>query len=59
MNAFISMGENDPICSVEESKHIVSLFFERGANVKKFWGNTHEVSLEILQDARKLLDSVK
>lgn len=59
VNVFISMGRHDPICSVEESEHVVSLFADRGANVEEFWGDSHEVTVEILEAAREWLETLK
>ncbi|MBJ8325155.1 alpha/beta hydrolase [Streptococcus pacificus] len=55
-HVFISMGEEDPICSLEDSRNVVEQFEKRGANVDTFWVNSHEINLESLKKAKDWLD---
>lgn len=52
---FLSMGENDPIVTPEQSKHVIEIFKERGAQVHETWVNSHEITQESLNEAKKLL----
>ncbi|MGT2771540.1 alpha/beta hydrolase [Streptococcus marimammalium] len=55
---FISMGEEDPICSLEDSRNVVEQFEKRGANVDTFWVNSHEINLESLKKAKDWLEKI-
>ncbi len=57
-NVFLSMGEMDPIVSKENSEHVISIFESRGANVEKFWVNSHEVTGEGIQAAQVFLSKM-
>lgn len=57
-NVFLSMGEMDPIVKRADSEYVVSLFEERGANVEKFWVNSHEITGEALQAAQAFLSKL-
>lgn len=52
MRVFVSMGRFDPICTVSDSLHVVSLFEERQAHVTQVWTQTHEVTRAILDQAK-------
>ncbi|WP_323703180.1 methylhydroquinone degradation carboxylesterase MhqD [Mammaliicoccus sp. Dog046] len=54
-NVFLSMGENDPIVTPEQSKRVIEIFKERGAEVHETWVNSHEITQESLNEAKKLL----
>ena len=57
-NIFLSMGEMDPIVSKENSDHVISIFEARGANVDKFWVNSHEITGEAIQAAQMFLSKI-
>jgi len=54
---FTSMGEQDPIAPIEESKKVISIFEERGADVEVTWGRSHELNAEILRNAKEWLNN--
>lgn len=56
IDIFTSMGEQDPIAPVSESKKVISIFEERGADVEVFWTHTHELNEEILRNAKTWLN---
>lgn len=45
---FVSMGKNDPIVPVDESKHVIELLQEAQAPLNEFWVNSHEITYELL-----------
>jgi len=51
------MGEQDPIAPIEESKKVISIFEERGADVEVTWGRSHELNAEILRNAKEWLNN--
>lgn len=57
VDIFTSMGEQDPIAPVSESKKVISIFEERGADVEVFWTHTHELNGEILRNAKEWLNN--
>lgn len=52
MRVFVSMGRFDPICTVADSLNVVSLFEDRRAHVTQVWTQTHEVTRDILDQAK-------
>lgn len=50
---YLSMGENDPIVPIEESKRVIDHFTSQNADVTKFWVNSHELNEETLIAAKK------
>ena len=40
----LSMGENDPIVPLAESKRVIDIFSSRGADVTTVWVNSHELT---------------
>src|SRR5699024_10990579 len=40
----LSMGENDPIVSIQDSQNVIDIFKQRGATVKELWVNSHELT---------------
>ncbi|MCG7338054.1 alpha/beta hydrolase [Staphylococcus sp. ACRSN] len=44
MKVLLSMGERDPIVTMEASKHVISLFKQTGADVTEVWVNSHELT---------------
>ncbi|MDT3894642.1 alpha/beta hydrolase, partial [Staphylococcus arlettae] len=40
----LSMGENDPIVPLSESKRLIDIFNSRGADVTTLWVNSHELT---------------
>ncbi|MGN4157235.1 alpha/beta hydrolase [Staphylococcus auricularis] len=55
MDILISAGERDPISPVRESKRLISLLKQHGANVETVWVNSHELSREGIEAGQKLL----
>lgn len=56
MNVLLSMGENDPIVTVEDSKNVIDIFKNRGANVTELWVNSHELTQAGVQAGQKVLN---
>lgn len=52
---FLSMGEQDPIVTLEQSKRVIEIFKERGAKVHETWVNSHEITQEAVIKARNIL----
>ncbi|MCD8918398.1 methylhydroquinone degradation carboxylesterase MhqD [Staphylococcus gallinarum] len=44
MNVLLSMGERDPIVTMDASKHVIELFKQTGANITEVWVNSHELT---------------
>lgn len=57
-HVFISTGKNDPICTNADSQYVVDTFTDRNARVEHIWCNGHEVNVEILDNARKFVNSI-
>lgn len=55
----LSMGENDPIVSQEESERVIELFESRGANVAQVWVNSHEINEKNVQAAKDWLTTIE
>ena len=55
VKVFLSMGENDPIVSKEESKRVVDIFESRGAEVDQVWVNSHEINGDNLMAGKEWL----
>ncbi|MDN6625945.1 MAG: alpha/beta hydrolase [Pisciglobus halotolerans] len=53
---FLSLGKNDPIVPETESKRVINLFEQRGAEVTTFWVNGHNLSQEAALEAKKWLN---
>ncbi|MGI2274066.1 methylhydroquinone degradation carboxylesterase MhqD [Staphylococcus cohnii] len=51
----LSMGENDPIVSVQDSQNVIDIFKQRGATVKELWVNSHELTREGIIAGQSLL----
>lgn len=56
---FLSMGENDPIVSREESERVIEIFESRGANVAQVWVNSHEINEKNILSARSWLTTLQ
>lgn len=54
----LSMGENDPIVSKEESDRVIEIFKSRGADVDQVWVNSHEINEKNLIAAKQWLDKI-
>ena len=44
MKVLLSMGERDPIVTMDASKHVIELFKQTGANITEVWVNSHELT---------------
>ena len=55
-NVLLSMGENDPIVSVQDSQNVIDIFKQRGATVKQLWVNSHELTREGIIAGQSLLE---
>ena len=55
---YLSMGENDPIVSLNDSENVVDIFETRGAEVTTFWVNSHELNGETAMQAKAWLNKV-
>lgn len=52
---FLSMGENDPIVTLDQSEHVIDLFKNHGAALTTHWVNSHEINPDALNAAKKVL----
>ncbi|MDG0843777.1 alpha/beta hydrolase [Staphylococcus equorum] len=56
VDVLLSMGENDPIVTVEDSKNVIDIFESRGANVTQVWVNSHELTQAGIQAGQTVLN---
>ncbi|PIC76078.1 carboxylesterase [Sporosarcina sp. P19] len=56
VEVFLSLGEGDPIVPESESKRVINLFKERGANVTTAWVNGHSLTQEVAMQAKNWLN---
>ncbi|UXU54960.1 alpha/beta hydrolase [Staphylococcus agnetis] len=54
-SVFLSMGENDPIVTVQQSHDVEQLFKQRGAHVTSYWVNSHELTRDAIEAAKATL----
>lgn len=54
-SVFLSMGENDPIVTVQQSHDVEQLFKQRGAYVTSYWVNSHELTRDAIEAAKATL----
>ncbi|MCO4354164.1 alpha/beta hydrolase [Staphylococcus agnetis] len=54
-SVFLSMGENDPIVTVQQSHDVEQLFKQRGAHVTSYWLNSHELTRDAIEAAKATL----
>lgn len=52
-NVFMSFGLNDPIVSVEDSKHVQAILESRGAQIAYVWTPSHQLTYEEVEKSRK------
>ncbi|EHJ08204.1 methylhydroquinone degradation carboxylesterase MhqD [Staphylococcus simiae] len=57
VSVLLSMGENDPMVTLEGSQHVIDLFQSRGANVTEVWVNSHEITQQGLIAGQQVLDN--
>lgn len=55
MKVLLSMGERDPIVTVDASKHVIELFNQSGADVTEVWVNSHELTQAGVIAGQKLI----
>lgn len=53
---FASMGKEDPIMTMEDNRHVEGLLKDADADYHIFWGQGHEITEEILREAREFLN---
>lgn len=56
---YLSMGENDPIVPLEESKRVINHFTSQHAKVTEFWVNSHELNEQTLVAAKKWYEELE
>lgn len=56
VEVFLSLGKGDPVVPESESKRVISLFEERGANVMTAWVNGHSLTQEVAKKAKSWLN---
>ncbi len=56
---YLSMGENDPIVPLEESKRVINHFTSQDAEVTEFWVNSHELNEQTLLAAKKWYEELE
>lgn len=57
-SVYISAGQHDPIVPIEASHEVIDLFQDRQAEVTSYWVNSHELTLDTLNQAKNWLKSV-
>lgn len=55
---YISAGRQDPIVPIEASHEVIDLFQARQAEVTSYWVNSHELTLDTLNQAKNWLKSI-
>lgn len=55
VSVLLSMGENDPMVTLEGSKHVIDLFKSQGAKVTEVWVNSHEITQQGLIAGQQVL----
>ncbi|MGM8212199.1 alpha/beta hydrolase [Virgibacillus sp. W0430] len=55
VKVFLSLGKGDPIVPESESKRVINLFKERGAEVTTAWVNGHSLTQEVALKAKNWL----
>lgn len=55
LEVFLSMGEEDPITPLEDSKNVVQIFEDRHAKVTEHWTRGHTINREVVQAAKDFL----
>lgn len=58
VSVYLSMGKNDPIVPLHDSENVIDIFEKRGADVTKFWVNSHELNGDTVMQAKVWLDKV-
>lgn len=53
--AYLSMGEYDPIVTRQQSEDVIKIFKDRGAKVTEHWVGSHEITQESVVAARDIL----
>ncbi|MBG9981015.1 alpha/beta hydrolase [Facklamia sp. DSM 111018] len=56
-HVFISMGNDDPIVSREDSQRVVKLFENRGAQIEEFWVRGHEITPAVVTAIQEWLET--
>ncbi|PID25411.1 alpha/beta hydrolase [Sporosarcina sp. P7] len=59
VDVFLSLGEGDPVVPESESKRVIRLFEERGAQVTTAWVKGHSLTQEVAQQAKNWLNSTQ
>ena len=57
-DAFVSMGREDPICSLDQSHHVLNLLDATGAEVTPYWVRSHQITQDLLAAAHDWLDQL-
>ncbi|WP_436863014.1 methylhydroquinone degradation carboxylesterase MhqD [Staphylococcus caeli] len=58
MKVLLSMGEHDPIVTMQDSKNVIDIFKRRGAEVTQIWVNSHELTQDGVAAGRDLLNAM-
>ncbi|PIC79369.1 carboxylesterase [Sporosarcina sp. P18a] len=59
VDIFLSLGEGDPVVPESESKRVIRIFEERGAQVTTAWVKGHSLTQEVAQQAKNWLNSTR
>lgn len=54
---FLSFGQEDPMCTLEDSAKVAGLFEGFGAKAQIFWVNGHEVTMPLVQAVSQWMDA--
>ncbi|MGX7108010.1 alpha/beta hydrolase [Facklamia miroungae] len=55
---FLSMGKADPICSMQANNELIEKLNHVGANLSIEWVHTHQITPQILTDARQWVEEL-
>lgn len=55
LEVFLSMGKEDPITPLSDSEKVIEIFESRGADIITHWTKGHQITQEVLKDAKEFL----
>lgn len=55
LKVFLSMGKEDPITPLSDSENVIEIFESRGAQVTKHWTKGHQITQDVLNDAKEFI----
>lgn len=58
LTVFLSMGKQDPITPLSDSENVIDIFESRGAQVTKHWTQGHQITQDVLKDAKNFINEI-